>query len=72
MLGVVLQWQPRVENIKELCLKTPQDYSIATVIYDSCKTHERLSSSLLNMWVNKLRAVGFWDDDKKQAGHNSL
>jgi hypothetical protein len=69
MLGVVLQWQLKVNNIKEVCLKTPQDYSIATAIYDSCTTHERLSSSLLNMWVNQLRAAGFWDDDKKEADH---
>jgi hypothetical protein len=69
MLGVVLQWQPKVKNIKEVCLKTPQDYSIATAIYDSCTTHERLSSSLLTMWVNQLRAAGFWDDDKKEADH---
>jgi hypothetical protein len=55
-----------------VCLKTPQDYSIATAIYDSCKTHERLPSSLLNMWVNQLRAAGFWDDDKKKLILNSL
>lgn len=65
MLGVVMQWQPRVGNIKEVCLKTPQDYSIATAIYDSCKTHDRYSYSLLNMWANQLWAAGFWDDDKK-------
>lgn len=34
MPGVVIQWQPRVENIKEVCLKTPHDYNITTAIYD--------------------------------------
>ena len=65
MLGVVMQWQPRIEDIKEVCLKSPHDYSITTAIYDSCITHNRYSYSLLNIWANQLWVAGFWDDDKK-------
>jgi hypothetical protein len=67
MLGVVMQWQPRVEDIKEVCLKSPHDYSIATAIHDSCTTHDRYSYSLLNIWANQLWAAGFWDNEKKQV-----
>ncbi len=72
MLGVVMQWQPRIENIKEVCLKTPHDYSITTAIYDSCTTHDRYSYLLLNIWANQLRETGFWADDKKHLRMNSL
>ena len=65
MLGVVMQWQPRVEDIKEVCLKSPHDYSIATAIHDTCATHDRYSYSLLNIWANQLWAAGFWADGKK-------
>jgi hypothetical protein len=67
MLGVVLQWQPRVEHIKEVCLKTTHDYSITTAIYDSCTAHDRYSYSLLNIWANQLRANRFWADEKKNT-----
>lgn len=64
MLGVVMRWQPRVEDIKEVCLKSPHDYSIATAIHDACATHDRYSYLLLNIWANQLWAAGFWDDQK--------
>jgi hypothetical protein len=65
MLGVVMQWQPRVEDIKEVCFKASQDYSIANAIYDNCTTHDRYSYSLLNIWASQLRAAGFWDNEKQ-------
>jgi hypothetical protein len=64
MLGVVMQRQPRVEDIKEVCLKSPHDYSITNAIYDNCTTHDRYSYFLLNIWASQLRAAGFWDNDK--------
>jgi hypothetical protein len=72
MLGVVMQWQPRVANIKEVCLKTTNDYSISTAIYDNCTTNDRYSYSLLSIWANQLRANGFWADDKKNLRVNLL
>jgi hypothetical protein len=28
MLGVVMQWQPRVEDITVFCIQSPRDYNI--------------------------------------------
>ena len=70
MLGVVMQWQPRVEDIKEVCVISPHNYSIATAIHDSCATHDRYSYSLLNIWANQLWAAGFWADEKKNLRTN--
>ena len=70
-LGVVLKWQPRVEDIKEVCLKPPHNYSITAVIYDSCTTHEMYSSSLLHIWANQLWESGFWADGIKIRENNS-
>lgn len=72
MLGVVMQWQPRVEDVKEVCLKAPHDYSITAAIYDSCTTRDRYSYSLLNIWASQLLALGFWPNEKKYYRTNSL
>ena len=64
MLGAVIQWQPRAEDIKEVCLETPYNYNIAAAIYDSNTFHDRYSYSLLNMWSKQLWVSGFWANKK--------
>ena len=56
-LGVVMQWQPRVGSIKEVCLKTPFDYSIAATISNGSTTHDQYSYPLFNIWANQLQAT---------------
>jgi hypothetical protein len=66
MLGIVLKWQPKVEHVKEVCLKPFYNYSITATIFDNCLNNDRYSSSLLIILANQLSVSGFWGDDKKQ------
>jgi hypothetical protein len=65
MLGVVMQWQPWAEDIKEVCLKTSHDHNITAVIYDSYTFHDRYSYSLLDIWTKQLWTSGFWANSRK-------
>ena len=64
MLGAVIQWQPRAEDVKEVCLETPHDNKIDPVIYNSYAFHDRYSYSLLNIWSEQLWASRFWANNK--------
>jgi hypothetical protein len=62
---LVLQWQPSVEDIKEVCLKIRHYYNITAAIYGSSIFHGRFLDPWLIIWSKQLWASGFWADNKK-------
>lgn len=57
-LGLVFKWQPKIEDIKEVCYETPYDCSLDTMIDDCNTSRDRYPSPLLEIWANTLRSSG--------------